>query len=329
VYFDVGSALVSGSSVGLWDRFSPEEFWDRIEKYGATKTTLLSVMIPWLMDQPERDDDHRNPLKLVHMQPLPEQYDEIAARFGFDFVTAGFGQTESGNPLAGMIHANSGDGGTPADLLAGKTPDEIVAIADQQGIPVVDEITEERYMGKPVSFMEAAILDEQDERLPPGEVGELAVRPKQPGLLMTEYYGKPQKTVDAYQNLWFHTGDAAYRDDEGNYYFVDRIGDVIRRRGENISSIQVQDVITAHESVAQAAVFPVTATEGGEDEIGAAVEPVEQSSFSEDHLQAYLTDQLPDFMHPDHLLVVEQIPTTETNKMEKYKLRQRLENDSA
>lgn len=326
VYADVAVALLSGSAVGLWDRFSPHEFWDRVERYGATKTILLSVMMPWLMDQPEREDDHRNTLNKVHMQPLPENYAEIADRFGFDVVTVGFGQTESGAPLSGAIHAGKEGTGTPADLLRGTPPSEAVAQLAAAGTPVVDGVSEERYMGRPSDdVVEVAVLGERDERLPAGEVGELAVRPKAPGVLMQEYYGKPERTVEAWRNLWFHTGDAVYRDEAGDFYFVDRIGDVIRRRGENVSSIQIQDAATAHGDVAQAAAFPVPAAEGGEDEIGLAVELA--GDVGERALESFLADRLPGFMVPDHLFVVDEIPTTETNKMEKYRLREQAVDD--
>lgn len=321
-YADLTAGLVSGSEVAIWDRFSPHDFWDRIEKYGATKTILLSVMMPWLLKQPEQEDDHHNTLKMVHMQPLPDNYDELANRFGFDIVTAGFGQTESGNPLAGVIHANPD--GTPDEVMAGIRPDEIISVAEELGIPVVDEISEDRYMGHPVYFMEASILGEDDEHLPPGETGELAFRPKRPGLVLKEYYNKPEKTVEAWRNLWFHTGDAAYRDADGNFYFVDRIGDVIRRRGENISSMQIQDAINAHDSVDQAAVFPVPAPEGGEDNVGAAIQPTEPDAFSREALLEYLSTELPEFMLPDEMLIIDEMPTTETNKIEKYKLRQQI-----
>lgn len=321
IYADITAALVAGASVSLWNRFSPHDFWDRIDKYGATRTILLSVMIPWLMKQEPTPEDRENTLKMVHMQPLPDNYDEVANRFGFDIVTAGFGQTESGNPLAGFIHTNPG--GTPEEYLAGMTPNEIIKRAEDLKIPVVDDVPEDRYMGKPVFFMDAAIIDENDERLPPGETGELAFRPKQSHIILQEYYNKPERTLEATKNLWFHTGDAAYRDEEGNFYFVDRIGDVIRRRGENISSMQIQDVMNAYDEVAQAAIFPVPAEEGGEDEIGAAIEPAD-NDFTEDAVFDYLDGRLPEFMHPDHLLVVEELPTTETNKIEKYKLRDQL-----
>lgn len=322
VYADVVAALVSGASVGLWDRFSPNEFWDRIEMYGATKTILLSVMMPWLTKPSESPDDHRNPLKMVYMQPLPDNYDELAERFGFDIVAAGFGQTEAGNPLSGVIHANPG--GTPDDFLEGMRPDEIIASAEGLGVPVVDNIEKDRYMGQPTDFMEAAILDGNDERVPTGATGELAFRPKRAGIILKEYYNKPEKTLDAFSDLWFHTGDAAHRDEDGNFYYVDRIGDVIRRRGENISSMQIQDALNAHDSVSQAAVFAIPAEEGGEDLVGAAVESPDTEKFSESALDEYLDDALPSFMHPDRLTVVDEIPTTETNKIEKYKLRDQL-----
>ena len=325
VYADITSALVAGSSVGLWDRFSPDSFWDRIEKYGATSVTFISVMWTWLVKQKEQEDDHRNTINKVSVIPLPDNHAEIAKRFSFDFVLAGFGQTESGIPVGGFIHTAQGEHATPADLRKGMRPDEVISQCEQLGVPVVDEAPGGRYMAKPMDrYMEATVLDDHDERLPPGEVGEFAVRSKMPGILMKEYYNKPGKTVDAWQNLWFHTGDAAYRDENDNFYFVDRIGDVIRRRGENISSIQVQDAVTAYDLVDEAAVFPVPAEEGGEDAIAVAIETAREDQFSEQGLRDHLTDRLPEFMHPDHVKVIDEIPTTETNKREKYKLQEQF-----
>jgi len=324
VYMRITAALVTGASVALWDRFSASAFWDRIELYGATNAGLLSVMVPWLMDQPESPDDHRNPLKIVTMQPLPENYDEIAERYGFDFVKVGYGQTETGTPITGLIHATPG--GTPKELWKGKAAENIIADVEALGIPVVDGVPAERFMGRKMPFVEVAVLNEDDERVPPGETGELAVRPKQPSLVLEAYYNKPDRTAAAMRNLWFHTGDAVYRDEADYFYFVDRIGDVIRRRGENISSMQIQDAITAHESVSKAAVFPIPAAEGGEDEIGAAIEPVHLAGFSQSKLEDYLEERLAPFMLPDRLEVFEEFPTTETSKIEKYKLRDRMRN---
>lgn len=327
LYADVTSALVSGSSIAVWDRFSPTKFWDRVEKYQATKVILLSVMIPWLMEQPEEENDHENTLNKVYVQPLPENYEEISKRFGFNLALVGFAQTESGVPLGGVIREPCGERKTPDDLYRGTPTEKVIEITKKLGLPVVDEAPANRFLGKPVQHATVAVLDENDEKLPAGETGELAVRPEKPGILMKEYYEKPEKTVEAFQNLWFHTGDAAYYDEDGNFFFVDRIGDVIRRRGENISSIQIQDVINSHEEVAKSAVFPVTAEEGGEDEIGAALELKGDSELSKEDLLEYLESELPGFMVPEHLTIVEQIPTTETRKMEKYKLRKDLEEE--
>lgn len=324
LYASAVSALASGSAVALWDRYSPTEFWDRVEKYEATSAVLISVMMAWLMKQPERDDDRRNTVQFVSMNPLPDNYKAIARRFGFDFIGAGFGQTESGNPLGGLIHAAKGEYATPVDIRK-MDPDEVVADAEERGRPVVDDIPARGYMGTPnTDYVDVTVLDENDEEVPPGETGELAIRPNYPGILMTGYYNKPEATVDAFRNLWFHTGDAVYRDRDDNYFFVDRMGDVIRRRGENISSMQIQAAMNSHDAVAQSAAFPVPAEEGGEDEIGIAVEPATDDGISETEARAHLESTLPEFMVPKYVMVVDRIPSTETNKMEKYKVRARL-----
>ncbi|WP_276259194.1 class I adenylate-forming enzyme family protein [Haloglomus litoreum] len=326
IYADVVAGLTAGGMVALWDRFSPEAFWDRIAEYEATSATFISVMMPWLRRSPESPTDDENTLSKVHMQPLPEDYESMAERFGFDVVTVAFAQTESGAPIVGVIRTD-GLGGTPEGYRRGLRPDAVEERARERGLPVVESVDGERYMGRVrEDILEVAVLDERDERVEPGTVGELCVRPKRPGLLMQEYHAKPERTVEATRNCWFHTGDAAYESD-GDYYFVDRLGDVIRRRGENISSMQIQDAVAAHEAVDAAAVFPIPAPEGGEDRIGLAVTPVEGDDLTEADIDAHLDGRLPEFMHPDETFVVDEIPTTETQKMEKYKLRERLLDD--
>lgn len=323
--------LVAGGKVTLWDQFSPRKFWDRVNKYDATYGALLSVMIPWLTNQEKREDDNENTLKCVAMQPLPDNWEEIATRFGFDIVPMTYAQTETAFPVVAFIHATKGVQGTPEAYRRGAHPEEMIEQARGLNVPVLNGPPDDRFMGRPVpSMAEATVLDENGESLPPGEVGEMALRPKQPALFMNRYYNKPKKTVEAFQDLWLHTGDAVYRDEENNYFFVDRIGDVIRRRGENISSLQVQDAVNSHNAVEEAAVFPVPAEEGGEDAICVAIETVEgvdstQPSPSIETLEEHLADRLPDFMIPDHYQFLEELPTTTTNKIEKHKLRERYE----
>lgn len=317
--------LIHGGSVALWDQFSPHDFWDRIDQYGATYTFLMSVMIPWLMNAPEQPDDDENTLKMAAMVPVPDNYEEIASRFGFDIIPMMYAQTETSVSMASFIHAVEENDGTPEEYMRGARPEEIIEAAEALGVPVLDEVPGDRFMGRPIPpLAEATVVDDVGEKLPPGETGELLLRPKEPSLFMDEYFGKPTKTVEVFQDLWVHTGDAVYRDDAGNYYFVDRIGDTIRRRGENISSLQVQDAVNSHESVEKAAVFPLPAPEGGEDQIACAVELPETASLTEPELRTHLEGRLPEFMIPDRIQFLEEIPTTATNKMEKYKLRNRF-----
>jgi crotonobetaine/carnitine-CoA ligase len=328
VYADIVGTLIAGASVALWHEFQPEAFWDRIDHYDATCTTLLSVMISWLSNQPRADDDHRNTLTKVVTSPLPEEYEEFAGRFGIDLMSVAYGSTEIGAPIAGFVRTDSGHT-TPADMYHGATVEEIVERADALEIPVIttgpDEHGDYIYVGKPLSkVIDVEIVDERNEVKPPGEVGELVLRPERPGSVLKEYYRKPEQTVDAFKNLWFNSGDACYRDAAGNYFFVDRIDDVIRRRGENISSMQVQEIITSVDGVAQTAVFPVPDDEGVEDEVAAVVERAEGATLSEDGLREALEPDMPTFMIPQHIDIVDEIPTTETNKMEKYKLREEM-----
>lgn len=167
-------------------------------------------------------------------------------------------------------------------------------------------------------------MDGRDEPVSPEEVGELVGRPTGAAFLFKEYDGKPERTVESCQNLWFHTGDAVYRDEGGDYYFVDRIDMVIRRRGENISSGQVQDIVNSHPDVDMTAAFPVPAEEGGEDEVAIAVELTEDARLSETDLRNRLQGEMPEFMIQRYIMFVDSIPTAPTNKMEKHKLREDL-----
>ncbi|MFC5973991.1 AMP-binding protein [Halomarina salina] len=323
-YNGLAPALIAGTSVVLWDQFSTSEFWERIERYEATTTTLISVMQSWLMSQPEEPDDHRNSLNKVQMAPLPENHVEMCERFGFDLLTGQYGQTECGNPVTGVISPDNADRQTPDEVRRGMNPDEAVRVAKALDVPVYEEAPGERFIGTSMPLIKATVLDENDEELPPGEVGEFAVRPQRPGVIMSEYYRAPDKTVKAWSNLWWHTGDAVFRDEDHNFYFVDRIGDVIRRRGENVSSMQIQNSINDHPAVTETAVFPVPADEGGEDDIAAIVQHVDGAAVTDADLYEHIEPKLPEFMHPQYIEVVADLPTTETNKVEKYKLRQQF-----
>lgn len=322
-HFNVTRALWSGAAVSLWARFSPTEFWNRIRAGNCTTAVLLDVMTPWLLNAEPRDDDRLNPLNKVHMQPLPVDHHEFAVRFGIDFVTSGFGQSETGASLMLLIDELSDGQGTPPELYRGLPRAGVRASFSDNGLAVRrgDSALPKGIMGHPAPFMEVAVLDELDHEVAPGEIGQLAMRPKLPSLIFTEYLAKPEATVDAWRNLWFHTGDAALREADGTFCYVDRLGDRIRVRGENISSFHVEELVARHSTVQLAAVIAVPSDEGDEDDVVAFIELAVGATFDTTVLRQHCAETMPKYMRPKVFVQVDEIPRTPTNKIEKYKLR--------
>ncbi|MGM0590120.1 MAG: class I adenylate-forming enzyme family protein [Halobacteriota archaeon] len=323
-YWDIAAALIVGAPVALWDKYSPSRFIDRVNKYEATTCTLMSVMHSWLWDQPEKEDDHRNTLNKVQMSPLADYHKDLAERFSIDFITSKFGQQESGNPVGGFVHAARGEHATPEDLRRGYPPEVVVERAEEMGIPVVEEAPAEQWIGNPTPWADVQIVNERDEPLGPNQIGELVARPRVPSAMFKEYYNRPNKTLEEFSNLWFHIGDAAYYDEDGNYFFVDRIGHIIRRRGENISGEQLEDIAIDHGDIAEVAVVPLPSEDGGEDEIAFVVKVRDDATLTEEDLRAYLEPRVADFMLPDHVRFVDEIPMTHTNKIRKKEIRQTI-----
>lgn len=330
-FANVGRAIWKGAEAAIWNRFSPTEFWERVERRGATAAILLDVMIPWLMKAPETPSDRANTLNKVHMQPLPLHHSAVAQRFGIDVVSAGFGQTESGGPLKIVMRETDEGEGTPEALCKGLMGDALAAACEERGFSVVDgsTVTEKGAMGYPSHFVDAMIVDKNDDECPRGVPGELVVRPRIDHIMMTEYIGKPVETTNAWRGGWFHTGDSALQNPDGSFRFVDRMGDRIRVKGENLSSFQVEDLLNGHPAVQMTAVFAVASGEGDEDDIVAFVVPGEGSDVREQDLRAYAETAMPKFMRPAHYRVVDDIPRTPTNKIEKYKLKKQFTTDEA
>lgn len=324
-------AVWKGNTVGLWNRFSPSEFWSRIRECGASAGILLDVMIPWLMSAPQSPDDRNNTLCKVHMQPLPANHHEVATRFGFDFVTCGFGQTESGAGFMTIIDEFGDETGTPPELYKGLPKEQLRASAEASGRLLVsgDKPLPPGFMGRPSPLVDVAVLDEDDNRLLPGNVGQLAFRPRFPGLLLQQYLNKPEATLKAWSNLWFHTGDAVVEQPDGNFRFIDRMGGYFRVRGENVSSYEIESVLADHPHVRAVAAVPVPAKEGNEDDIAVFVELKAPGTCNEGEIAAFASEQMPKYMRPRYIRIVDSLPVTPTNKIEKYKLRQMLADESA
>ena len=316
-----------GAQIGMWDRYSAKDFWERVQKCNASGAALVDVMTPWLMKADETAIDRYNSLNKVYMQPLPEYHHDFAKRFSIDFIVSGFMQTEAGCGCICII--DELEKGTPNDKYKGFPKSKIRKIAEEYDIAMVSgrRKIKKGFMGRPSQLYDANILDSNDEEIEDGKVGELAFRPRFPNLLFREYFRNLEATQKAFRNLWFHTGDASYKDKEGNYYFVDRIGGAIRVRGEIVSSYLVEDIINKHEKVNLCAVFPIPAEVGDEDDIVLYVVLKPQIEMGEGELQQWVEKQLPKFMWPKYIRFIDDLPKTPTSKIEKYKLREKIKEE--
>lgn len=179
--------------------------------------------------------------------------------------------------------------------------------------------------GKALSeWFDLRIADpETDEELPPGQAGELLVRPKAPWVFSQGYWGMPETSLEALRNVWYHTGDGLKRDEDGYYYFVDRMRDVIRRRAVNISSFDVEAVIGEHPAVRECAAVAVPSEfAGGEDEVKVCLVLHEGAAFQPEDFLAWCEEKLPYFAVPRYVEMLAELPKTPSNKVQKYLLRQ-------
>jgi crotonobetaine/carnitine-CoA ligase len=290
-FFHVGGTLPvigmlnRGGSIAMGGDFTTEAFWPTVRATGATYTILLGVMSTFLAKRPPDVGDRDHQLKKVTMIPLPDDSRDFARRFGVTVYTL-FNMTEVSVP--------------------------IVSEPDPQTTGTC---------GRQRDGVELRIVDEHDRELPVGSVGELIVRTDAPWALNSGYYKNPEATVQAWRNGWFHTGDAFRKDEQGNYFFVDRIKDAIRRRGENISSFEVEAEIIAHPDIRECAVVAV-ANEMAEDDVLAIVAPAPGATIDPLQLLEFLQPRLAHFMLPRYIRVMPDLPRTPTQKVEKYILRQ-------
>jgi crotonobetaine/carnitine-CoA ligase len=315
-----------GCEVALWDRFSASEFWPRIAKYSATNAILIDVMIARLMGAEQRPSDRANTLHTVNMTPLPADHHAIASRFGIDLCGTAYGQTETGHGAFALIDEFPGAQGTPPELWRGKTKERILEFAGALGFPVLrgEQPVRRGLMGRPTVFLEAAILDLDDRELPPERSGQLAFRERLPGLLLDAYFRRPEATAEVMRGGWLHTGDAAIRDADGVYYYVDRMGSFIRSKGENISSFEVEELVNAHPAVSMSAAVGVPAREGLEEDVAVFAVPRSGASLTVAELTTFCAETMPRYLRPRHLRIVDDLPRNATNKIEKYRLRDAL-----
>jgi crotonobetaine/carnitine-CoA ligase len=181
-------------------------------------------------------------------------------------------------------------------------------------------------VGTPLAFVEALVVDDHDRPVPDGVRGELVVRPRSPFSMFLAYHRKPEQTVEAWRNLWFHTGDYVVRDADGYFYFVDRKKDVIRRRGENLAPYDVESVLNTHPAVFESVVVGVPSPLGEED-VKAFVLLRPEASVGAEELFRYCADRLPFFMVPRFIEFLTEVPKTANQKAQRYLLRRRPAGD--
>jgi crotonobetaine/carnitine-CoA ligase len=275
-------ALASHASIGVVDGFSTSKFWDQIRSMDcAVMCGLVGSTVAFLSKREPADNDKDNPLRRVIVAPVNEQVIALAKRHDFGYFT-GFGMTEAPMPL----------------------------------ISEVDTTISGGYCGRPRDGVECRVVDGNDIEVAAGITGELIVRSDHPWSMNHGYINMPEATVAAWRNGWFHTGDAFRCDEEGNFYFVDRLKDAIRRRGENISSLEVEKVVLEYPQVLDVAAIPVPA-EHDEDEVMIVIEPQPGDTIDPVALTEFLVERMAHFMVPRYIRMMPSLPKTPTNKVQK------------
>jgi len=278
-------AIMAGASVIVLEGFKTSTFWDDVRRFEATAVPGMGPsLLNFLNKAPAHPDDRRHGLRLVNVVAADAASRAFAGRFGVSFFPS-FGMTELSVPIVGDLDS-----------------------------------TVEGSCGRVRDGMEVRIVDAHDMEVPAGQVGEIVVRAQHPWTVNDGYEANPEATVAAWRNGWFHTGDAAWRDADGNVFFADRIKDVIRRRGENISSIEVEREVKAFAAVEDAAAIAVS-SEHGDQEILVVVSPLGDAEVVPADLIAFLTERMPHFMVPRYVRVLRDMPRTPSNKIRKADLR--------
>lgn len=276
--------LARGASVAVVEKFSTDSFWDVVRTTQSTVVFLLGVMATFLLKRPPSPEDRNHSVRLAFMVPLTDDAPAITERFGIDIYTI-FNMTEIASPI--VSEANPVKRGTCGKVRPG---------------------------------VEVRLVDQHDLEVPVGEIGEMLVRADRPWGMNSGYNNDPVATAKAWANGWFHTGDAFRRDADGYFYFVDRVKDAIRRRGENISSFEVEVEVCAHPHVREVAAIAVP-SEFSEDEVMVVVAPVPGCTIDVAALATFLIERMPYFMVPRYIRVLDELPKTPSAKVLKTDLR--------
>jgi crotonobetaine/carnitine-CoA ligase len=280
----VGWALVVGGSIAVFERYDTTTYWRDVRRTRSTFSIIMGAVATFLLKQPPSEDEKNTTLRYGLMAPITTEARMLAQRVGFHCFTT-FNMTETSTPVR-----------TPLDPPTSNN------------------------CGRPRPGVEARVVDENDCEVPIGTIGELIIRTDTPWTMNAGYYKDPEATNAAWRNGWFHTGDAFRIDELGDFYYVDRIKDSIRRRGENISSAEVEFEVNAHPGVKESAAIAVK-SEFSEDEVMAVVVPAEGQSVDPAELINFLIPRMAYYMVPRYVRVIDEFPRTPTQRVQKHILR--------
>jgi carnitine-CoA ligase len=282
------ACLVSGVRLAVRSAPSMNEYWEVARDTGATMGILLSTMVPFLIGQPPRPAEREHRLRTMIASPPPANIGEFMRRFNLPEAWTGYGMTEVPAPLTYVATDEMRPG----------------------------------YCGRQRLGFECRLVDEHDIEVPEGTPGQLVVRSDQPWMIAPEYLDNPEATAGAWRNGWFHTGDLMRRRD-GQYFFVDRIKDALRRRGENISSTELEAEIRCHPAVAEVACVPHRPEGTVEDEVKAWIVPTPGGEINFAELLRFCADRMAHFMVPRYFELVDDLPRTPSLRVKKFELRDR------
>jgi acyl-CoA synthetase (AMP-forming)/AMP-acid ligase II len=277
-------ALLLGATAAIGRRFSASRFWDEVREHGATVFDFMGATLAILYKAEPRPDDADNPARLAWGVPVPEWVEAFEARFGLRVVE-----------LYGSVEVS---------------------------IPVTQDLSRPRVpgsCGRVTEGFDVRIHDEADEPVAPGVPGELVVRPWRASTILDGYFGMPEATAEAFRNLWFHSGDTARIDEDGNVFFVGRRKDAIRRRGENISAFEVEEGILLHPDVLECAAVGVE-SELSEEDVKVVVVPRPGSGLTPEAVLAHAERTLARFQVPRFIEFADALPKTPTGKIAKHLL---------
>lgn len=275
------SVALVGSSIVLRDRFSASAYWDDVRAHGATVGHTVFSLPRMLKSAPPTDRDRDHSLRCMFNAQHDPEFEE---RFGVRLIE-GYGLTEAGNALYNRL----------------------------------DEPTRPGSCGRVSDEWEVRLGADDGEEVPVGETGEILLRARDPHRVMLGYLNKPEATVAATRDLWLHTGDLARRDEEGFHYYVGRSKDVIRRRGQNISGWEVEQMLLEHPDVAEAAAL-AHPSEIGEDDLRVVLVAEAGVELDLAAVAEYCERRMPEYMVPRYLEMRPDLPKTPSGRVEKYRL---------